>query len=149
MTRVLAISPLPTRWVYRHMTQTVKTCLLSPKSCAKPLAVICGVPISRYQQQSRPPCCYNHPHPDGPTHMTMNQLLDAQLKLEQAHQQRDISKRFKGTVANMHCLTKFSEEAVLTPYMGHAYYLYACYLKSQVSSRSSPSECNLESVWSC
>ena len=90
-----------------------------------------------------------HPHLDGPTHMTMNQLLDAQLKLDQAHQQRHISKMLTGVVTNMHCLTKFSREAGLTPCMGHTHYLYACYLKSQISSRSPPSECNLESVWSC
>ena len=49
-----------------------------------------------------------HPRPDGPTHMTRNQLLDAQLKLDQAHQQRDISKMLKLVVTNMHCLAKFS-----------------------------------------
>ena len=54
-----------------------------------------------------------HPHPDVPTHMTRNQLLDAQLKLDQAHQQCDISKMLKGVVTNMHCLAKFSREAGL------------------------------------
>ena len=47
-----------------------------------------------------------HPHPDRPTHMTKKQLLHAQLKLDQAHQQRDISKMLKGIVTNMHCLAK-------------------------------------------
>ena len=78
--------------------------------------------------------------------MTMNQLLDSQLMLDEAHQQRDISKMLKGVVANMHCLIKFSREAGLTPYLGHAHYLYACYLKSQVSSRIPPSESKLEPV---
>ena len=80
--------------------------------------------------------------------MTRNQLLDAQLKLDQAHQQRDISKMLKGIVTNMHCLARFSREAGLTPCIGHAHYLYACYLKSQVSSRNPPSEYNMDSVWS-
>ena len=72
--------------------------------------------------------------------MTRNQLLDAQLKLDQACQQRDISKMLKGVVTNMHCLAEFSQGAGLTPYIGHAHYLYACYLKSQISSRDTPSE---------
>ena len=55
----------------------------------------------------------------------------------------------RGAATNMHCLAKFSQEAGLTPYLGHAQYLYACYLKNQVTSRSPPSECNLESVGSC
>ena len=62
---------------------------------------------------------------------------------------RDQSKMLKGVVGNMHCLAKFSREAGPTPYIGHAQYIYACYLKSQISSGSPPSDCNLESVWSC
>ena len=49
----------------------------------------------------------------------------------------------------MHCLTKFFRAAGLNPYLGSAHYLYACYLKSQISPSSPPSECNVESVWSC
>ena len=78
--------------------------------------------------------------------MTMSQLLDSHVQLEAAHRTRDFSKMLKSVVTNMHCLAKFSREAGFTPYLGHAHYLYACYLKSQISSRSPPSECNLESV---
>ena len=75
----------------------------------------------------RQPSFPRHPHPDRPTHKTRNQLLDAQLKLDQAHQQRDISKMLKGVVTNMnmHCLLKFSREAGLTPHMGHAHNMLA------------------------
>ena len=79
------------------------------------LEVSAALTPSMLMQPSLP----RHPHPDGPTPMTMNQLLDSQLKLEQAHQQRDISKMLKGVVTNMHCLTKFFREAGLTPYLGH------------------------------
>ena len=37
----------------------------------------------------------------------------------------------------------------MTPYLDPARCIYACYLKSQISSSSPPSDCNLESVWSC
>ena len=57
--------------------------------------------------------------------MTIEQMLNSQLKLDQAHQQRDISKMLKGVVTNMHCLAKFSTEAGLTSYIGNAHYLYA------------------------
>ena len=76
-----------------------------------------------------------HPHADGPTPMTMEQLLDAQLKLEQAHQQRHISKMLKGVATSMHCLAKFSREAGLTSHMGHAQCLYACYDNLKVRYR--------------
>ena len=46
----------------------------------------------------------------------------------------------KGVVTNMHCLAKFFRESGLTPCMGHAYYIDACYLKSQISSSNPPSE---------
>ena len=41
-----------------------------------------------------------------------------------------------GVFTSMHCLTKFSREAGLTPYLGHAGCLHACYLKSEVTYRS-------------
>ena len=89
-----------------------------------------------------------NPRPDGPTRLTMSQLADAQLQLDQAHQHQDISRILTGVVTNMHCLAKFSREAGLVPYLGHAHYLYARYLKSQINSSHPPSDCNLESVWS-
>ena len=64
--------------------------------------------------------------------MTMNQLLDSQVNLEEAHQHGDLSRMLKGVVANTHCLMKFAREAGLTPYMGRAHYLCVCYLKSQI-----------------
>ena len=79
-----------------------------------------------------------HPHPDGPTPTTMNQLLDSQVKLEEAHQNRDLTRMLKGVITNMHCLTKFARETGLTLYIGHAHYLFACYRTSQASSRSPP-----------
>ena len=71
----------------------------------------------------------------------------SRAKLEEAHRNRDLSKVLKGVVANMHCLTKLSREAGLTP--KSCALPLCCYLKSQNSSRSPPSDCNLESVWSC
>ena len=62
------------------------------------------------------------PHPDGPTTMTWHQLEDA--------------------------LAKFSREAGFLPYIGHAHYLYECYLKSQINSSRPPSGCDLSTVWS-
>ena len=50
-------------------------------------------------------------HPDGPATVTRNQLLNAQLPLDQAHQQRDITQTLKGVVTNMLCLARFSQEA--------------------------------------
>ena len=93
------------------------------------------------------------PHPDGPTRLTMSQLDAAQLALERAHvEQQDIFRMLKGVVTNTHLLAKFSREAGLVPYLGHAHYLYACYLKSQIDSSGEssrpPSDCDLESVWS-
>ena len=88
------------------------------------------------------------PHPDGPTRMTANQLDAAQLALERAHLDQDVSRMLKGVVTNMHLLAKFSREAGFVPYLGHAHYLYACYLKSQINSSRPPSDCDLESVWS-
>ena len=100
-----------------------------------------------------PGCCIN-PHflvfhiQMDPTPMTRQQFLDAQLQLEQAHQQRDITQMLKRVVTSMHCLAKFSREAGLTPFVGHAHYIYACFLKSQGMSPSPLPDCNLESVWS-
>ena len=54
----------------------------------------------------------------------------------------------RGVVFNMHLLAKLSREAGFTPYVGHAHYIYACYLKSQINSSRLPSDCDFGSVWS-
>ena len=88
------------------------------------------------------------PHPDGPTTMTWHQLEDAQGAVVQGHRDRNVSAMLKGVVANMHILAKFSREAGFLPYIGHAHYIYECYLKSQINSSSPPSGCDLSTVWS-
>ena len=88
------------------------------------------------------------PHPDGPTIMTWHQLEDAQKAIVTAHEARDVSGMLKGVVTNMHLLAKFSREAGFLPYIGHAHYIYECYLKSQINSSRPPSRCDLSSVWS-
>ena len=88
------------------------------------------------------------PHPDGPTTMTWHQLEDAQKAIAQGHSDRNVSEMIKGVVANMHILSKFSREAGFLPYIGHAHYIYECYLKSQINSSRRPSGCDLSTVWS-
>ena len=88
------------------------------------------------------------PHPDGPTTMTWHQLEDAQKAIVKGHSERNVSAMLKGVVSNMHILAKFSREAGFLPYIGHAHYLYECYLKSQISSSRPPSGCDLSTVWS-
>ena len=88
------------------------------------------------------------PHPDGPTIMTWHQLVDAQKAIVKGHSDRNVSAMLKGVVANMHMLAKLSREAGFLPYIGHAHYLYECYLKSQINSSSPPSGCDLSTVWS-
>ena len=88
------------------------------------------------------------PHPDGPTIMTWHQLEDAQKAIVQGHSDRNVSAMLKGVVANMHILAKFSREAGFLPYIGHAHYIYECYLKSQINSSRPPSGCDLSTVWS-
>ena len=88
------------------------------------------------------------PHPDGPTTMTWHQLEDAQKAIVQGHSDRNVSAMLKGVVANMHILSKFSREAGFLPYIGHAHYIYECYLKSQINSSRPPSGCDLSTVWS-
>ena len=83
------------------------------------------------------------PHPDGPTTMTWHQLEDAQKAIAHAHGDRNVSGMLKGVVANMHLLAKFSREAGFLPYIGHAHYIYECYLKSQINSGY-----DLSTVWS-
>ena len=87
------------------------------------------------------------PHPDGPTTMTWNQLEHEQNALVRAHADNDVSRMMRGVVSNMHLLAKLSREA-FTPYIGHAHYIYACYLKSKINSSRPPSDCDLSSVWS-
>ena len=88
------------------------------------------------------------PHPDGPTTMTWHQLEDAQKAIVKGHSDRNVSAMLKGVVANMHILNKFSREAGFLPYIGHAHYIYECYLKSQINSSRPPSGCDLSTVWS-
>ena len=88
------------------------------------------------------------PHPDGPTIMMWHQLEDAQKAIVQGHSDRNVSAMLKGVVANMHILAKFSREAGFLPYIGHAHYVYECYLKSQINSSRPPSGCDLSTVWS-
>ena len=88
------------------------------------------------------------PHPDGPTMMTWNLLEDAQQAIIQGKKDRDVSAMPKGVVANMHVLCRFSREAGFLPYIGHAHYIYECYLKSRINSSSPPSGCDLSTVWS-
>ena len=88
------------------------------------------------------------PHPDGPTTMTWHQLEDAQAAIVKGHRDRNVSAMLKGVVANMHSLNKFSREAGFLPYIGHAHYIYECYLKSQINSSRPPSGCDLSTVWS-
>ena len=88
------------------------------------------------------------PHPDGPTTMTWHQLEDAQKAIVKGHSDRNVSAMLRGVVANMHILSKFSREAGFLPYIGHAHYIYECYLKSQINSSRPPSGCDLSTVWS-
>ena len=88
------------------------------------------------------------PHPDGPTTMTCHQLEDVHKAIVSAHERRDVSGMSKGVVSNMHLLAKFSREAGFLPYIGHAHYIYECYLKSQINSSRPPSGRDLSPVWS-
>ena len=88
------------------------------------------------------------PHPDGPTTMTWHQLEDAQQAIVQGQRDRNVSAMLKGVVAKMHMLCKFSREAGFLPYIGHAHYIYECYLKSQINSSRPPSGCDLSTIWS-
>ena len=88
------------------------------------------------------------PHPDGPTIMTWNQLEDVHTAIVTAHREHDVSGMLKGVVSNMHLLAKFAREAGFLPYIGHAHYIYECYLKSQINSSRPPSGCDLSSIWS-
>ena len=80
--------------------------------------------------------------------MTWHQLERAQNAIVEAHKARDVSGMLKGVVSSMHLLAKFSREAGFLPYIGHAHYIYECYLKSQINSSRPPSGCDLSSVWS-
>ena len=88
------------------------------------------------------------PHPEGPITMTWNQLACEQIALEEAHGPHDVCRMLRGVISNMHLLAKLSREAGFTPSVGHAHYIYACFLKSQINSNRPPSECDLGSAWS-
>ena len=88
------------------------------------------------------------PHPDGPTEMTWTQLAHEQDALDRARADHDVSRTLRGVVSNMPLLAKLSREAGFTPQVGHAHYIYACYLKSKINSSRPPSDCDLGSVWS-
>ena len=75
--------------------------------------------------------------------MTWNQLSHEQDALVRAHADNDVSRMLKGVVSKMHLLAKLSREPGFRPYVGHAHYIYACYLKSQINSSRPPSECDL------
>ena len=79
------------------------------------------------------------PHPDGPSIMTWHQLEDVHKAIVTAHRERNVSGMLKGVVSNMHLLAKFTREAGFLPYIGHAHYIYECYLKSQINSSRPPS----------
>ena len=85
------------------------------------------------------------PHPDGPSIITWHQLEHEQNALVQAHDDNDVSRMLRGVVSNMHLL---SREAGFLPYIGHAHYLYECYLKSKINSSRPPADLDLSSVWS-
>ena len=91
---------------------------------------------------------HREPHPNGPTTMTWHQLADAHKTILQGNSDRNVSLMLKGVVANMHMLAKLSREAGFLPYIGHAHYIYQCYLKSQINSSRPPSGCDLSTVWS-
>ena len=80
--------------------------------------------------------------------MTWHQLEHEQTALVRAHEDNDVSRMLRGVVSNMHLLAKLSREAGFIPYIGHAHYIYACYLKSKINSSRPPSDCDLSSVWS-
>ena len=80
--------------------------------------------------------------------MTWNQLAHEQDALVRAHADNNVSRMLRGVVSNMHLFAKLSREAGFTPYVGHAHYIYACDLKSQITSSRPPSDCDLGSVWS-
>ena len=88
------------------------------------------------------------PHTGGPSVMTWNQLAHEYNTLVQAHADHDVSRMLRGVVSDMHLLTKLSREAGFLPYIGHAHYIYECYLKSKINSSRPPSDCDLSSVWS-
>ena len=88
------------------------------------------------------------PNPEGPTIMTWHQLEDVHKAIVTAHREHDVSGMLKGVVSNMHLLAKFAREAGFLPYVGHAHYIYECYLKSQINSSRPSSECDLSSIWS-
>ena len=80
--------------------------------------------------------------------MTWHLLEDAQQAIVQGKRDREVSAMLKGVVANMHVLCRFSREAGFLPYIGHAHYIYECYLKSRDQLKQPPSGCDLSTVWS-
>ena len=80
--------------------------------------------------------------------MTWHQLEDVHKAIVAAHREQDVSGMLKGVVSNMHLLAKFAREAGFLPYIGHAHYIYECYLKSQIKSSRPLSGCDLSSIWS-
>ena len=73
--------------------------------------------------------------------MTWNQLEHEQNALVRARKDGDVSRMLRGVVSNMHLLSKLSREAGFLPYIGHAHYIYECYLKSKINSSRPPSDC--------
>ena len=74
--------------------------------------------------------------------------MEAQTQLEAACRDRHVTKVLKRVVTNMQCLTQLGQETGVTPYLGQAQCLRACFLRAQQESSRPPKECNLESAWS-
>ena len=155
---ILSDATRPSDYTFAHCVATlVQTDDVVPESTPDELArtIDCHLWLANLEMSSgiAPTLSVNShmptdPHPDGPTTMTWNMLEDAQNTIVQGHKDRDVSAMLKGVVANMHVLCRFSREAGFLPYIGHAHYIYECYLKSQINSRRPPSGCDLSTVWS-
>ena len=148
----------PTDYTFAHCVATlVQTDDVVPESTPDELArtIDCHLWLANLEissgmspAMSVNSCVPREPHPDGPTTMTWHLLEDAQQAIIQGKRDRDVSAMLKGVVANMHVLCRFSREAGFLPYIGHAHYIYECYLKSRINSSSPPSGCDLSTVWS-
>ena len=155
---ILSDATRPSDYTFAHCVATlVQTDDVVPESTPDELArtIDCHLWLANLEMSSgiAPTLSVNShmptdPHPDGPTTMTWHMLEDAQKAIVQGHKDRDVSAMLKGVVANMHVLCRFSREAGFLPYIGHAHYIYECYLKSQINSSRPPSGCDLSTVWS-
>ena len=141
MTLVQVISPLLTKLECKLMRMRKK----QPRfrmNCVAPLKATCGWPTWKclWALHSGVP---RQPHPDGPTATARNQLACEQIARQEAHAAHAVSRMLRGVVSNMYLLAKFSRAAGFTRYLGHAHYICACCLKSQINSSRPPSTCDL------